>query len=192
MSDYDPLDALHAAWNEVQPPAPDVDDATDALMNDLCAVWDDVDAPVVQPDELRELMRLRDRSALWRDRAVLAAAASLIFALVLGALSVDRTQRGESDQVAVNDLDGPFEQTSSEGLQSEDNGRSRDQDDRAGSVAQSSQVRYLAPEVSARSLDNGQFELRHGRVRLILGGNTITEEFEQVAEVATKAEKEPK
>jgi len=192
MSDYDPLDALHAAWNEVQPPAPDVDDATDALMNDLRAVWDDVDAPVVQPDELRELMRLRDRSALWRDRAVLAAAASLIFALVLGALSVDRTQRGESDQVAVNDLDGPFEQTSSEGLQSEDNGRSRDQDDRAGSVAQSSQVRYLAPEVSARSLDNGQFELRHGRVRLILGGNTITEEFEQVAEVATKAEKEPK
>jgi len=151
MVDRDPIDDLRAAWGAVTPPPPDCDAQTAALVDDLRAVWNTLEVPESSPNALRLRLQLRARASRLRDRATLAAAASLLIALVVSALHAGSERRPE-DQLATHELTEPA----------------------APDVAADPRVRYLAPEVRASMAQDGAVELRHGRVRLLLGGGTTT------------------
>jgi hypothetical protein len=177
MSDHDPLDALRDAWNELSPPAPDHDAATDALVDDLRAAWAALEAPVSDPRDLRIALRRRERARRWRDRSTLVAAASLLVALVLVARGDWTADRHGEDQIAVGGTephDEPLEQPPT--------------------PAPDSRVHPLGGEVRARALDDGTLELKHGRVRLLLGGRSTTNIHpqESAASPAVNAEEETK
>lgn len=171
MVDRDPLDDLRAAWNEVVPPAPDHDSATDALVDDLRAVWRSVEAPVSDPRDLQLALRRRERSRSGRDRATLIAAAALLFALILVAVDAAPNAHRTEEHLAVGEPAPPIA---------------------AESPAHDPRVHSLSTAVRARALEGGKLELRHGRVRLLLGGdaNTIIESPEQAAPSAEDTEEE--
>ncbi|MCA8978699.1 MAG: hypothetical protein H6831_02720 [Planctomycetes bacterium] len=173
MVDRDPLDALRDAWKDVRPPAPDRDPATDALVDDLSALWKRVETPEPDADSFRLALRHRGTVRRWRDRAVLAAAASLLVALtIVASHSVRRAPRHE-EQLAAHEHPAPVEL--------------------AAQLADP-RVRTLTEGVRARTLDDGELELRHGRVRLVLGGwsRTTIEPLEPAARPAANSEEDSK
>lgn len=171
MTERDPIEALRSAWSELRAPAPDRDVATDALVDELRARWNELEVPAADPAAFRDALR-RQRSVLrWRDRAVLAAAAALLVALVLVAREDEPLRPRTEEQLAVNlPPEVPI-----------------------GPPADS-RVRPMSPEVQARPLDDGRLELRHGRVRLVLGGHSRTtiESHDTTAQPAVNAEEDSK
>ena len=149
MVDRDPLDELRAAWVAVTPPSPDSDPQTDALVEDLRAIWDKLEVPDVSPHAVRPRLQMRARATRLRDRAVLTAAASLLIALVFSALQRSDVRRAPGEQLATHET--------------------------TPDVQPDARLRRLSPSVQATIEDDGSLELRHGRVRLVLGGTqTIT------------------
>jgi len=174
MSDRDPIDALRDAWNELTPPAPDQDATTDALVEDLRAAWNQVEAPLADPGDLQLALQRRARVRVWRDRATLVAAASLLIALILVASGGTAGQRRTGEELAV--------------------GSPTPTDVEVAPQVADPRVRKLNPEIRARALEDGTLELKHGRVRLLLGGqsNTVFESHESAAQPAANAEEESK
>ena len=174
MSDRDPIDALRDAWNELTPPAPDHDTATDALVDDLRAAWKQVEAPISDPRDLQLALRRRSRARVWRDRATLVAAASLLVALVLVARGGSSSHQRAGEQLAV--------------------GEPTPEPIAVVPVPVDSRVHKLDAEVRARALEDGTLELKHGRVRLLLGGRSTTNihPIESAAQPAVNAEEETK
>lgn len=173
MVDRDPLETLRRAWKDVQPPAPDHDAATDALVDDLRALWKRVEMPATEPRDFRRALRRKRRLQRLRDRAVLAAAAVLLFTLILVARNDAPNSRHAEEQLATGDNRAPAAPVS---------------------PLADPRVRTLAPEVQARPLAGGGLELRHGRVRLLLGGTTRTtiESHAPAAPIAAPAEEDSK
>lgn len=181
MVDRDPLEILRAAWVEVEPPPADRDAATDALVDDLRAAWRGIETPSPDPRHFHAALRERRRAKKWCDRAILAAAASLLFALIITARRAPSRADRASEEVAAHNAISPDDAVRDETL--------RDDHPR---VADDSRIRRLDPAIRARALENGDIELRHGRVRLLLGGrtNTIIETPEPTAQSAANDEEE--
>ncbi len=184
MSARDPLEDLRAAWRDVEAPAPDEDAGTDALVASLRAAWREsaggaagderaIDERTGDEHTERALVRARSRLehrarfAVWRERAVLAAAGLLLCALVFAAtVGPDLARRDH--ELAANETG-----------RASTNGDANDGDAVESTAptaptAPTGRTRRLDDAARGRALESGALELTRGRVRLVLGGGTTT------------------
>lgn len=179
------IEDLRAAWRDVEAPAPDEDAGTDALVASLRAAWRESAGgaaegerakvePAIDERTERALVRARlrlehrARFAVWRERAVLAAAGLLLCALVFAAtVGPDLARR--DPELAANDTD----RASTNGDASDGDAADPTVDPTAPTTA-TDRTRRLDDAARGRALESGALELTRGRVRLVLGGGTTT------------------